>query len=132
MRHGSKIKRALIVVAIFVLSVRLMLSTPGKPYHLTDAIVTAYCPCVLCCSTKYADGTTASGAPADGFLLAAPSNIPFGTMIAVPGYAGGELVPVLDRGGAIKDNRIDVLMPTHEEALRWGKQYLTIKVMESN
>jgi 3D (Asp-Asp-Asp) domain-containing protein len=43
----------------------------------------------------------------------------------VPGY--GEAV-VWDRGGAIKGNKIDLLFPSHQEALEWGRQYITVKV----
>ena len=89
-------------------------------------MVTAYCPCVICCGS-YSDGLTASGRPAEGFLVAAPLDIPFGTLLRIPGYAGGYPVPVLDRGGAIKGNRLDVLFPTHIEALRWGRQYLKVE-----
>jgi len=89
--------------------------------------VTAYCPCEKCCG-KYADGITASGhriQPGDRFV-AAPSEIPFRTLLAIPGYCRGHLVPVLDRGSAIKGNRLDVYFPTHQEALNWGVRYLKV------
>ncbi len=88
--------------------------------------VTAYCPCEICCG-KWADGVTASGLPvtANGSkFCAAPQEIPFGTMLDIPGYGR---VPVLDRGGAIAGNRIDVFYETHAEAKRWGVQWLTVK-----
>lgn len=87
--------------------------------------VTAYCPCERCCG-KWADGVTASGhviQPGDKFV-AAPKSIPFGTMLDIPGYG---CVPVLDRGGAIKGNRIDCYFPTHQEALNWGVKYLPVE-----
>lgn len=103
--------------------------------------VTAYCPCEKCCG-KFADGITASGhriQPGDRFC-AAPATIPFGTLLDIPGY--GKAVPVLDRGGAIVAkgstlrregrtfitdyDRLDVFFPTHQEALQWGVQILTI------
>ncbi len=87
--------------------------------------VSAYCPCEKCCG-KFADGITASGAPAVGFLVAAPPAIPFGTMLTIEGYAGGKPVEVLDRGGSIKGNRLDLLFDTHQEALNWGRQYLEV------
>jgi len=88
-----------------------------------EFIVTAYCPCSKCCA-PYDDDITASGhviQPGDK-LIAAPKIIPFGTLIDIPGY--GEKVPVLDRGGAIKGNRLDVLFDTHQEALIWGRKKL--------
>ena len=92
-----------------------------------EAEVTAYCPCEKCCG-KWADGICANGhriMPGDKFV-AAPSDMPFGTLIDVPGY--GNKVPVYDRGGAIKTGKIDVFFQTHQEALNWGRQKLTIKV----
>jgi len=94
--------------------------------------VSAYCPCEKCCG-KHADGITASGKPVTfngGHFVAADKGIPFGTLISIPGYHGGKPVPVLDVGGAIKGNRLDVFFPTHQEALNWGRQYLTCEVMK--
>ena len=88
------------------------------------ANVSAYCPCEKCCN-EYADGITASGhviQPGDKFV-AAPKHIPFGTMLDIPGYG---CVPVLDRGGAIVGNKLDIYMENHDLALIWGRQYLTV------
>ena len=94
------------------------------PYRPTETYrVTAYCKGSCCCG-KWADGITASGAKAQGKLIAAPKEIPFGTWIDIPGYGYAE---VLDRGGSIKGKRLDVFFPTHQEALNWGVQYLEIK-----
>jgi len=87
-----------------------------------DANVSAYCPCSRCCG-QYADGVTASGQPAIGKLVAAPKEIPFGTIIFVPGYG---FAPVSDRGGAIRGRKLDLLFPTHRQALRWGRQRITV------
>lgn len=88
--------------------------------------VSAYCPNSCCCG-RWADGMTASGMPAEGKLVAAPPDIPFGTKVFIPGY--GTAV-VADRGGAIKGKRLDVLFPTHQEALNWGVQYLEVTFLE--
>lgn len=90
--------------------------------------VTAYCPCDKCCG-PYADGITASGLPVSangGRFVAADKRYSFGTKLRVPGYG---TVSVLDRGGAIKGNRLDVFFPTHEQALRWGVQFLNVEVL---
>ena len=84
--------------------------------------ITAYCVCEKCCG-RWADGITASGKPAQGKLIAAPKEISFGTWIDVPGYGMAE---VLDRGGSIKGHRLDLLFPTHQEALNWGVKFLEI------
>ena len=91
--------------------------------------VTAYCPCPRCCG-KFSDGVTASGhrVPEGVFFAAADSRYPFGTELVIPGYNGGEAVKVLDRGSAIKNDRLDVFFDTHEKALQWGVRYLEVKV----
>ena len=95
--------------------------------------VTAYCPCPRCCG-EYSDGITACGyeiQPGDTFV-AADRRYSFGTEIIVPGYSNSQPVKVLDRGGAIKGNRLDVFFATHEEALEWGVQYIEVDVRRKN
>jgi 3D (Asp-Asp-Asp) domain-containing protein len=108
--------------------------------------VSAYCPCAKCCG-EHSDGLTASGHPAEGKLVAAPKTYEFGTEMRVPGY--GQAV-VRDRGGAIKTagewvrdvkigdrnvpdtrlshDRIDLLFPTHDDALKWGRKTVVVWV----
>lgn len=91
--------------------------------------VTAYCPCPKCCG-KYSDGKTACGhkiRPGDAFV-AADKRYSFGTEMIIAGYQNGQPVKVLDRGGAIRGNRLDVFFHSHEEALEWGVKYLDVKV----
>lgn len=91
--------------------------------------VTAYCPCQECCG-EYSDGVTACGhkiCPGDAFM-AADKEYSFGTEMIIAGYKNGEPVKVLDRGGAIRGNRLDVFFHSHEEALKWGVRYLYVKV----
>ena len=87
--------------------------------------VTAYCPCPICCGPR-ACGITASGARADHPLVAGPPWLAFGTPLNIPGYAGGSAVCVEDRGGAITEGRLDVLMPTHAQARAWGVRHLAV------
>lgn len=90
--------------------------------------VTAYCPCEICCN-EWSDGITASGhiiEPNDCFV-AAPPDIPFGTLFSIEGYAGGQMVVVEDRGGAIQDNRLDVFFGNHDKALKWGIREFEVK-----
>jgi len=80
-----------------------------------------------CCCGKWADGYTASGHKiqlGDKFV-AAPSKYPFGTVMDVSGYG---VVLVLDRGGAIKGNKLDLYFPTHQAAINFGRQQLKVKV----
>ncbi|MHC4212229.1 MAG: 3D domain-containing protein [Planctomycetota bacterium] len=94
--------------------------------------VTAYCPCEKCCGS-YSDGITASGHKiqnADTFV-AADSRYKFGTEMFIPGYNHSNKVKVLDRGGAIKNNRLDVFFNTHQQALEWGVRYLDVEVLST-
>ncbi len=104
-----------------------------RPVREIEMVVTAYSPDEASCGI-YADGITASGYSVwtNGMKLVAadPDVLPIGSVIAVPGYDDARPVPVLDVGGAIKGNRLDVLFPTHSAALRWGVQTLTVTVYE--
>jgi 3D (Asp-Asp-Asp) domain-containing protein len=108
----------------------------GRPLRKVRTLtmkVTAYSPDERSCG-KWADGFTASGYSVwtNGMKLVAADTklLPFGTIVTVPGYHHGKPVPVLDRGGAIKGHRLDVLYPTHEVAQRWGVQTLSVDVWE--
>jgi len=63
-------------------------------------------------------------------VAADPRVLPLGSLVSVPGYDGGSVVPVLDTGGAIKGNRLDVLYPTHEVAVLWGVQEIDVTVWD--
>ena len=95
--------------------------------------VTAYCGCPKCCGA-HAHGQTASGrsiAYNGGQFVAADTKLfKFGTRLSIPGYAGGQPVEVIDRGGAIKGYHLDVFFPTHEQAKQWGRQRIAVTVEE--
>lgn len=79
--------------------------------------LTAYCSCEECCGKS--DGITASGVKArSNHTIAAPSEFAFGTKLMINGIE----YTVEDRGGAIKDKRIDVYFDSHQEAINFGKQ----------
>ena len=130
--------------AISIAATKSKVRTPSGSRHLTDRYfngrpvvpsriirmrVTAYSPDERSCGSQ-ADGITASGYSVEtngGHLVAADARLfRFGSMLSIPGYAGGVIVPVLDRGGAIKGTRLDVLYPIHVEARRWGVQYIYV------
>lgn len=104
-----------------------------RPARTIWMTITAYSPDHRSCG-EFADGITASGKSiwTNGMKLVAADKrlMPFGTLLSIPGYDGGAIVPVLDRGGAIKGARLDVLYPTHSTALKWGVQKLPVVVWE--
>ena len=108
----------------------------GRPIRRVRTLrmrVTAYSPDARSCG-RFADGITASGYSVwtNGMNLAAadPALLAAGSLVSVPGYDDGNVVPVLDRGGRIKGHRLDVLFPSHERALQWGVQELDVRVWE--
>ena len=106
---------------------------PQPRTRVIEMEVTAYCPCKKCCGPK-AQGITASGRHVshnDGRFVAADTRIlPFHTKLVIPGYAAGEPVPVLDRGGAIKGKKLDVFFDSHQTALQWGRRKVQVTVIE--
>lgn len=108
----------------------------GRPLRAVRTVtmrVTAYSPDARSCGSS-ADNITASGYSVwtnGGRLVAADTAVlPLGSMVSIPGYDAGGVVPVLDRGGAIKGHRLDVLFPTHEQAKRWGVRDLKVTIYE--
>ncbi len=104
-----------------------------RPVRTVWITVTAYSPDHRSCG-EFADGVTASNKSIwtnSMKLVAADTSIlPLGTMLSIPGYDNDAVVPVLDRGGAIKGARLDVLFPSHAEALQWGVQKLPVTIWE--
>jgi 3D (Asp-Asp-Asp) domain-containing protein len=103
------------------------------PARTVTMIVTAYSPDERSCGDS-ADGITASLHSVEtnrGNLVAAdPKVLPLGSMVSIPGYDHGRIVPVLDKGGKIKGNRLDILYATHEAAKKWGVKRVSVTVWE--
>lgn len=101
----------------------------GEP--LGKFTLTAYCPCVKCCSKD--DGITATGTLAEeGRTIAVdPSVIPYGSTVTLY-YEDGTVHSYIaeDCGGAIKKNRIDVFFRDHQAAREFGVQtaYVYVEV----
>jgi 3D (Asp-Asp-Asp) domain-containing protein len=102
---------------------------PIRPIRTMTMVVTGYSPDSRSCGDSD-DGITATlhSVETNGHALVAadPRVLPYGSMVSVPGYDTGMIVPVLDCGGAIKGKRLDLLFPTHEQARAWGRK--TVKV----
>jgi len=104
-------------------------SEPSGEWRIVRMRVTGYCPCSKCCG-EYSDGITANGhkiRPGDTFV-AADKRYSFGTEMVIEGYNNGQTVKVLDRGGAIRGNKLDAFFHTHQEALEWGVRHIDVKV----
>ena len=73
-------------------------------------------------------GKTSSGAMASAwYTVAAGKSYPVGTIIYIPYFSNqpnGGWFMVQDRGGAIKDNKLDVYMNTYNECVNFGRRNL--------
>lgn len=84
--------------------------------YLGEFTITAYCPCEKCCG-PWTDGITAMGTTAEpGVIAVDPQIIPLGSVVLID----GQEYRAEDTGGAIKGNRIDRYMNSHDEALDYG------------
>ena len=72
------------------------------------------------------DGMTATMTPVrEGVIAVDPKVIPLGTQVEI----NGQVCWAEDTGSAIVGNRIDIFMESREEALSWGRQYVTAKII---
>ena len=115
------------------LSIRWFDGRKVRPVRTIYMTVTGYSPDARSCG-KYADNKTAImySVWTNGMNLVAadPKVLPYRSLISVPGYANSEIVPIMDCGGAIKGNRLDLLYATHELALQWGIRQLPVTIWE--
>lgn len=83
---------------------------------LGEFVITHYCACEKC--TIDGDGITATGtkAAAGRTIAVDPEVIAYGTTVIID----GKTYIAEDCGGAIKGNRIDIFMESHQEALEAG------------
>lgn len=100
--------------------------------------LTAYCSCEKCCG-NWANNRAvdeegneivigASGEVLEAIVsIAVDKNvIPYGSTVLI----NGQEHKAHDCGGAIKNNRIDVYMASHEEAVEFGVQYAEVFLMK--
>lgn len=117
----------------------------SRPSKMVAMETTGYCHCGKCCG--YTDvlgviplqnggewwrwrlkrvGRTSSGKLTRyGTIAADPKVYPYGTVMYVPGYGYGV---VLDVGGGVKGNHIDLYYPSHSMALLRGRRTVRVKV----
>ena len=106
----------------------LLLTICYSDYLPTPFIATAYAPldpaaikgmCYSGDPTVTATGTEARV----GVIAVDPDVIPLGSQVWVEGFGW---LSAEDRGGAIRGQRIDILMASRQEALRWGRREVRI------
>ncbi|MCU5380135.1 3D domain-containing protein, partial [Bacillus cereus] len=75
---------------------------------------------------KSALGHNLTANPNMKLIAVDPSVIPLGSKVWVEGYG---VAIAGDTGGAIKGNKIDVLMPDKGTSSNWGRKTVTVKVL---
>lgn len=86
----------------------------------------------LNCATCQTDDICANGEQGVPYVtLAASSDLPFGTRLKLI-YPDGSyrIGVVMDRGGAIKGNRIDILVDSHEQAIQLGRDEVEVIIID--
>jgi 3D (Asp-Asp-Asp) domain-containing protein len=98
-------------------------NTSSKEMTVKATAYTAYCEG---CSGTTATGIDLKANPNKKVIAVDPSVIPLGSKVYVEGY--GEAIAG-DTGGAIKGNRIDVFIPSQQDAINFGVKQLKITIL---
>ena len=88
---------------------------------------TAYTASCEGCSGITSTGINLLENPDAKVISVDPTVIPLGSKVYVEGY--GEAIAG-DTGGGIKGNKIDVFIPSKEEAVKFGVKQLTVKILD--
>ncbi|MFC4663552.1 3D domain-containing protein, partial [Oceanobacillus aidingensis] len=96
----------------------------GETISVTSTAYTANCEG---CSGVTSTGIDLNANPNEKVIAVDPNVIPLGTKVYVEGY--GHAVAG-DIGGAINGNKIDIHVPTRDEALNWGVREVNVTVVE--
>ncbi len=95
-----------------------------KEFKVTATAYTANCKG---CSGKTAIGIDLKKNPNQKVISVDPKVIKLGSKVYVEGY--GTAIAA-DTGGAIKGNKIDVLLPSQKEALKWGRKTVKVQILK--
>ncbi|MBS4198003.1 G5 and 3D domain-containing protein [Lederbergia citri] len=95
----------------------------GKEMYMNATAYTAYCNG---CSGVTATGINLRANPNLKVIAVDPRVIPLGTKVWVEGYG---YAVAGDTGGAIKGNRIDIFVASKEEAYRFGRKQVKIRIL---
>lgn len=104
------------------------IEAPPSEAASTEMVVTATAYTAYCtgCSGTTAYGIDLRANPNQKVIAVDPRIIPLGTKVWVEGY--GEAIAG-DTGGAIKGNKIDVFIPSHDNAMAWGVKTVKIRLL---
>ena len=93
------------------------------------------CKKMQVCATAYTNSPSEGGAYAFngerlrvGHIAADFRVLPLNTKVYIPEL--NRICTVVDKGSAIKNNKIDIFMNSRQEALQWGIRNITIYILE--
>lgn len=95
----------------------------GKEFYVSATAYTAYCNG---CSGITATGINLRSNPGLKVIAVDPRVIPLGSKVWVEGYG---YAVAGDTGGAIKGMKIDLFMPTTDQAYAFGRKQVRIKIL---
>lgn len=98
--------------------------TGGKEFYVSATAYTAYCNG---CSGITATGINLRANPGLKVIAVDPRVIPLGSKVWVEGYG---YAIAGDTGGAIKGMKIDLFVPTTEQAFAFGRKQVRIKILD--
>src|SRR5690625_1806343 len=99
-------------------------SPEGKTISVTSTAYTAECDG---CSGVTSTGDDLNANPDAKVIAVDPNVIPLGSEVYVEGYG---YATAADTGSAIKGNKIDVHIPSKDEALGWGSKTVNVTIVE--
>ena len=121
--HGNEEVTRHIIETIVIHEAKDAVITRGLRLEAVDVEATAYSP-----EQPGLSNYTATGIRAEhGVIAVDPSVIPLGTYVYIPGYG---VAIAADTGGAIRGNKIDVAFDTVAEAWQFGRQRITIYILD--
>lgn len=95
-----------------------------KEFMVSTTAYTANC---RGCSGITSTGINLKKNPNLKVIAVDPSVIKLGTKVYVEGYG---YAIAGDTGGSIRGNKIDIFMPNHSSALKWGRKTVKIKILK--
>lgn len=107
-------------------SLRLPVAAERAPRLVVQVLVTAYSSTPD--QTDDTPFTTANGTTVHTGVVAA-NWLPFGAHVRLPDHFGDQMFVVEDRMNRRFSKRLDIWMPTREEATTWGARYVTVEVL---
>lgn len=130
LRDGQEVSRQLAsrevvtpaVDRIIMVGSGMVVSRGGENIRYSDIID------MVASAYTYTGYNTASGVPPHyGIAAVDTGKIPIGTRLYVEGYG---YATALDRGSAIKGNRIDLFFESYDEAMSWGVRRVKVYILD--